>query len=299
MSAANKGMEIIERKLSKKVVIVEENQENVKESKEECLVWLKKLLKDDLKLKHLKGDDAYLTRFLLAVDLDVEEAFKRIKQFYDTLETLPNWFPKHTLIDKKWVIETNCRMLLKEKDKEGRPIYIYKLGLVDPSKMDLIEDLVAIDDCYVEGMFLENPGIEQGMCVIIDVANFPYKVTKWATPYNISSCLKRIYSMPVRDYRYHIVNSSIWVNLLIKIIWPFLPQYVKEQVKFHFNDYNSLYQYVDQNVLPEEYGGSLKIEPDELNKTFLSYNSKIMDNFKLHRYQYLDNLKEEIVPSNN
>lgn len=51
--------------------------------------------------------------------------------FYDLLLEYPEWFTKKGPLDKKRIIEENIRVQLGQFDKEGRPIFIAKMGKVN------------------------------------------------------------------------------------------------------------------------------------------------------------------------
>lgn len=51
-----------------------------------------------------------------------------MKTFYELLLEFPEWFTIDSPLKKKHIIEQNIRVALPETDKEGRPIYLVKLG---------------------------------------------------------------------------------------------------------------------------------------------------------------------------
>lgn len=251
----------------------------------------RKLLQGDNLLKHLKCDDAYLYRYLAAVDYNIKNAFELIQQFYKVLTENPTWFAMGSLKDERRFIQKDISVILNKHDKEGRPIYLVKLDKIDPSTMDFIKDVVILQDFYCEGIFVNNMEISlKGLCVIIDVANFPLNIVQWATPHNIKTAVERIYSLPIKDFRFHVVNRSIWLNIIINLVWPFLPQYMRKQVKFHFHNYKSLHQHIDKDSLPEEYGGTQTINTIQLQRSLLENENKIAYNFKVNRGLFLDAL---------
>lgn len=57
-----------------------------------------------------------------------------MKTFYELLLEFPEWFTIDSPLKKKHIIEENIRVALPETDKEGRPIYLVKLGLLQKSE---------------------------------------------------------------------------------------------------------------------------------------------------------------------
>lgn len=95
--------------------------------------------------------------------------------------------------------------------------------------MDIV-DLLAVSDIFGE-YFLQLPEVlTKGVCGIVDIKGLRWKCIKWATPHNILTGLKRLETMPLKNYRVHIINTSLIVNAFLTIIIPFLPQYIKDVV---------------------------------------------------------------------
>lgn len=103
-------------------------------------------------------------------------------------------------------------------------------GNIDVSKMALL-DVVSIDDIWLESVLLDNKEYaEKGLCVIVDIHNYSWKMMKWVTPEIVKNSVKKLQTLPYRDYRFHIVNKSYLINAVMKLILPFLPQYIKDMV---------------------------------------------------------------------
>ncbi|XP_066251059.1 retinaldehyde-binding protein 1-like [Euwallacea similis] len=244
---------------------------------------LKCMIQDDTILRQFPfTDDVYLERFLGGTSFVVEEAFNRMKTYYELLLEFPEWFTKDSPIAKKHVIEEEIRVALSETDKEGRPIYLVKLANCNPSKMELLE-IVAVDDIWIESILLNFPS-EKGLCVLVDIANLPLKSLKWLTPHNIKTAVKKIQCLPFKDYRFHVVNNHMMVKPAIKILWPFLPSSIKDVVKFHFGDRDSLHEFIDPHILPPEYGGrNSNIDYEDIFRQLFEQNERIFENFRMYR----------------
>ncbi|XP_018569349.1 alpha-tocopherol transfer protein-like [Anoplophora glabripennis] len=263
-----------------------ENEDKALLTEGERLHFLNKLktrLKDEQKLEKLQTNDPCLEKFLYGTDFDVDAAFNKITNYYELVLQYPDWFPILGPLDKKSIIDKDVRMMLPQYDKEGRVIFIAKLGNTDMSTMKLF-DMIGIDDILLESVLASKPRIAQkGLCVIMDVADYPWKMLKWLTPENIKLCIRKIMALPFKDYRIHIVNTSVVIHVAIKITWPLLPAYIKEMIKFHFNDWDSLYKYIDKEVLPLEYGGTYNINYSELHEKLYEKNEEILAITKFRR----------------
>lgn len=262
----------------------EDQCENIisEEWKKQKISDLKKLLQDE-ELTQFPHNDEYLERFLGGTDYDVQKAFERIKTYYELLLEFPDWFTKDPPLARKEQIHKEFRVALPEKDRDGRPIYLAKLANIDVNKISL-NDVIAVDDIWLESILMNQQVTEKGLCVIIDIANFPWKQIKWLTPYNLKVAVRKLTCLPFKEYRFHVVNDSMMIQAAIKIIWRFLPEYIKEMVKFHFNDREALYAFIDPQILPKEYGGSNpRTDYNEIYDELFEKNQEIAESFKVYR----------------
>lgn len=74
---------------------------------------------------------------------------------------------------------------------------------------------------------------ENGMSIIFDMGNFPWKALKWLTPRNIQTEVALINSYPCKDIKIHIIKASFILDIAIKIVWPLLPAHIKEMVNLN------------------------------------------------------------------
>ncbi|KAJ8944519.1 hypothetical protein NQ318_011777 [Aromia moschata] len=162
-------------------------------------------------------------------------------------------------------------------------IVIICLANIDVRTMEML-DVVGVDDVWIESLLLTNPQVaEKGLCVIFDIANYPWNMIKWFTPDRIKLSLKKMQSLPFKDYRFHFVNNATVIHAVIKIIWPFLPEHFKQMIKFHFDNRTSLFEHIDPKVLPLEYGGTNNLNYNELWSKLYDRNEEISSSFKLYR----------------
>lgn len=96
--------------------------------------------------------------------------------------------------------------------------------------MELL-DVVSVDDIWFEYVILQNTRYaEKGICVIVDLHNFNWRLLKWVTPDACRKSVNKLLSFCYKEYRFHVVNKSYLLKFALKIIMPFLPQYIKDMV---------------------------------------------------------------------
>lgn len=260
------------------IMDIQDDENGMKSNK---LMELKSLMKQDPEFENIYDGNDHLIRYLIAGDFNVNKALEKLKIFYDGLLKCPEWFPRPKVNDLKSLIEKNVNSVLDQYDREGRPIIIFTMGNVDPDKMEQM-DLVAVTDLLLE-LLLENPAAQNGLCVIIDIKGLKFKLCKWFTPHNIRMGVKRVESMPFKNYRIHVVNSSYYVQPLMKVMWPFLPEYLKNVIFLHYENFDELHKHIDPAVLPVEYKGNKTYNIQDLLQVMMKNADQIERTIKTHR----------------
>ncbi|CAH1117995.1 unnamed protein product [Phaedon cochleariae] len=255
------------------------------EQQKDCILRLRQMLKTFSDEKHLKNictQDSYLKRYLYGTHFNVEEAFKKMVAGIELLVEHPDWYKKEGPKDQE-LLDLDVRVVLPDCDKEGRPIYVIKSENIDVNKVSMY-DVIALDDIWLEAILNGNPKLaEKGLCVIMDMHNTPWKIMKWLRPENVNISSRKTESLPFKDVKVHIVNNTFFMNTIIKMVWPFLPEKIKKMVIFHFNSFDVLYDHIDQKVLPLEYGGFKKIVYADLYKQLRDRNDEIIESFNMYR----------------
>lgn len=241
---------------------------------------IKQCIEELRKLVLVQTVDAYLLRFLHCTDFNVPKAVKRMHVFHDLVQNNPEWFIPTSPLDKKHKIEENSKVMLRERDKDGRSIYLVKMGKVDANTTSAKEQ-AQIDQMWFESV-LEDPETQAtGISVIIDMSGYSWKLFRWITPTVLKMTGKTAEIYPCKEFVYHIVNTSFWVNATAKLFWPFLSQDIKKQIKFHFENWPSLHEHISPDVLPKEYGGTgSDIDFEKLNQWLYDQDSKIGERMK-------------------
>lgn len=211
------------------------------------------------------------------------------------------WFPRlnSDSCNLSWRSPYNCNAIYRKTEPEtniDNNTNIHKLGNVyynnvnffvgnvDASNMDLLKDIVPIDEFWAETLLLEpySTITTRGICIIIDVENFSWKCMKWVTPHNLRIMLKRVQSLPIKDFKFHVVNDSFLIHSAIRFLWVFLPQYIRDSVSiFKLNSLKRI-------LLVEHWSGGnwkyfhywngytfISIEIKEIPRIFVSFSLSV------------------------
>lgn len=74
----------------------------------------------------------------------------------------------------------------------------------------------------------------KGVAIIIDVKDLSWNIMRWFTPSLMKIGSRKMDLFPCKELIYHIVNTSMFVNMLTKLVWPFLPARVTKKVSSYF-----------------------------------------------------------------
>lgn len=108
---------------------------------------------------------------------------------------------------------------------------------------------------------------------------------KWLSPGNVKVASLKAELIPVKNMEVHIVNSSALMNTAVNIVFPLLNQSIKEQVYFHYQNYESLHEHLGRENLPVSYGGLTEdLNYNDLNN-FLYKNEDCLN--KMLSYGYI------------
>ncbi|KAF2902289.1 hypothetical protein ILUMI_03897 [Ignelater luminosus] len=203
-----------------------------------------------------------------------------MQDFHDFVRNNPDWYTFVVPSERQEQLQLNAKGMLQCRDNKGRSIYLIKLARIDAGLSNPKREL-QFDEMWFESVLDDIKTQANGVSVIVDVNGFSWKLFRWLTPGLMKVCLKGTEIYPCKEYVYHIVNTSGFLNAAIKLVWPFLSEKIKKQTKFHFNNWNSLHEHISAEVLPPEYGGSgPDIDFEDLTKWLLDQEARIRKNLE-------------------
>ncbi|XP_058824509.1 alpha-tocopherol transfer protein [Topomyia yanbarensis] len=202
-----------------------------------------------------RSDDLFLCRFLNCCDWDVQEAFQRMVKLFKLKHEYPDWFIDRPLVYYKEVLSRNIKFVLDKRDKNGRRIFVTKMCNLDVN-VTSPTDLAHLDELWCEFMLNDLETQEKGISCLIDMSGLSIKSLRYLTPTNIRIGSQKTDLLPVKNMEFHVINSSVFLNAAVAILYPMLSKHIKDRVHFHYSDWNSLHEHLGKEALPAAYGGT-------------------------------------------
>lgn len=127
------------------------------------------------------------------------------------------------------LLNTHQRYMLDKRDKNGRRVYVYKLG---NTKSDTTIQMSAqIDDIWFECMLIEHETQLNGLSIIADFKDIPWTSLKWLHPKHVRIAADKSDVLPCKNLYIHIVNTSALLSTIMKTVNPFLSKRMKAKVR--------------------------------------------------------------------
>ncbi|CAH1240320.1 TTPAL [Branchiostoma lanceolatum] len=205
------------------------------------------------KVKGLPGlnsrtDGGFLVRFLRTRKYNVERAFQLVQSYYKARTDAPEFFDNFTPSSVRHVLESGIIAVMRDRDKEGRRVMVFRVDKWDPV-------VIKLADIFKAGFLLMEKIIEEeetqvaGVTFIEDLAGMTANHVYYA-------------SSPTLMYK----------------------GYGAFQIRMHGKVYSTLHECLGKHVLPPEYGGdgpdyddSVKLWTDRLmasEQDFVKFNKK-------------------------
>ncbi|XP_054284632.1 alpha-tocopherol transfer protein-like isoform X1 [Macrosteles quadrilineatus] len=298
----------------------------IPEAAVEALHELKLRIADDTEL-HACTDDAFLLRFLRARKFNISKAFTMLQRYYRMKEESPELFRIPRPSERLHILEMNAQCVLDDRDHNGSRVYIFRVGqfkkfttlaaakkaqpltyqqppteTYDEAKVDTslvtVEDVFSTNVLALEHVVREPETQVGGITVIVDMTGFGLQQhAKFLSPYYARRTVEVIQeTFPLRFKGFHVINQPFYFDAVFAVLRPFLKEKIRQRIYLHGKDLSSLHSYVDQAILPVEYGG-LQSEFDNTRwrQQLLELEQEFME-LETFGYKHQDEIndKEEI-----
>lgn len=106
-----------------------------------------------------------------------------------------------------------------------------------------------IDEYWLELIMDEPETQTTGLSIIMDMHGYSWRMFRLLTPTTLRIGTKKADLYPCKELVYHIVNTSMFFNASVTLIWPFLTSKLKERVSLNMflSDIINCYLFIFNN----------------------------------------------------
>ncbi|XP_018393626.1 PREDICTED: alpha-tocopherol transfer protein-like [Cyphomyrmex costatus] len=209
------------------------------------------------KQQHLpKIEDSFLALFLHSNYYQIEPTKNKIENYYTTRTLLLDIFCNRDPLQEKGlqqIFKTVAQFLLNGLTKDGYKMIFFSLLDSDPSFYDYDYSLkytAMLTDVH----FLMD-GTNNGYVFIIDASKCSFGHVMKMNPFVMKKYMYYIQeAAPMNLKAIHIINSLPAMEMLMKMIKPFMKKELVDAIYFH-SSLESVSEYIPVDALPNETGG--------------------------------------------
>nr|XP_036226496.1 clavesin-2 isoform X2 [Bactrocera oleae] len=202
-------------------------------------------------------DINFLNRFLYAKKFNCEAALDLLIKYLLFKENNKHILQKLSIFDEN--IQTSLRdgnpSVLKQRDRKGRKVLTFAAANWDTNKYsmeDVFRALLLSLDKLLENV--ENQAL--GFVVIVDWTNFTYKQSKHISAKTLKLMIECLQDcMPAKFKGIHFIGQPWYVDVMLKVVKPFLNDKIKRRLLVHGTNLTSLHNMVSKDILPPDLGG--------------------------------------------
>ncbi|XP_052085433.1 alpha-tocopherol transfer protein-like [Mytilus californianus] len=207
------------------------------------------------KALRIRTDDAFLLRFLRAKKFDYERAFNLImthfKMRIDSAELFEGLRPSAV----KQVLEAGVTGVLPHRDKLGRRVIVLRPGKWNPSKFG-INDVFRTNFLTMSRLIEDEETQINGLVMMMDLDGIGWAHAKSISPLYARKVMGLIQdAFPARFKGMHYFNEPTIFDYIFAIGKQFMKEKTVSRLHFHGNRYEELKEFIDEENIPEDYGG--------------------------------------------
>ncbi|XP_055903484.1 alpha-tocopherol transfer protein-like [Eupeodes corollae] len=225
---------------------------------------------------HARTDDQFLLSFLRGCKFSMEKAKQKVDYYYTIKTMSPEIFLNKQIDDRSMRLARHGHIipLPTPLKPDGPRIHITRYANVNPKEftiLDLFKNQLRIFEIQ---MFEDDNCVIGGVLNVADLGNIPKGLILQFDPVLIKKLsVFADKAAPIRIKGMHLINVPKEAAALINIARSLMSKKIRERLIVH-SSLESLYKYIPQDYLPEDYGGhngSLQDAIDIWEKRLLRY----------------------------
>lgn len=256
------------------------------EVKQRCLAELRQLLEGEDNLR-VPQDDAFLLMFLRARKYRVNDALKRLKNYFRVRKQMPEYFedltpssvPYQTVFyDHKLILSS------KKRDPLRRAIGYVRFGAWN-SDICSMNELVSCVMMAMECNLLSEETQIRGAVGIIDMEGFSAHHLITLSPWFLRRVVTIIQdSLPVRIKGLYFVNTPAIFTFVYSLIKSLMSAKLRKRLRLLGSDFSTLGDILPSEFIPKEYGGEREDFDYQSQETF--FQSKTSHFEQMRQFGY-------------
>ncbi|XP_046979932.1 alpha-tocopherol transfer protein-like [Schistocerca americana] len=218
-------------------------------------------IKDWLKQQpHLtaRTDDQWIVTFLRGCKFSLEKTKHKMDMYYTMKTAAPELFANRDPLEPKIqeILNAGFITYLPQLDKHGQRVTVLRLGQLDPKKVTG-EDIFRMNFMGGDAALLQDDAaVLTGTVALIDLKGCSLSHAALFGPATVKKCTTVLQdAYPLRMKAMHFVNAPSFSEALTGLFLPLMKEKIRRRVVMHSN-LDSLLEYFDKDILPNEYGGS-------------------------------------------
>ncbi|XP_065196878.1 clavesin-1-like [Sycon ciliatum] len=225
-------------------------------------------LRERLPERMAKKTDVELKKFLRVAKLDVGKAHSRLVAYDKFRKEHSDMFENLTAEEILPVLEAGVLLVLKERDTEGRRIFIFNYSRWDTSKISL-PDIQRAFLFLMEVLSLDEETQVGGMYFLQNLADYSFTHSYQFTPALLRRALVGVQTFPVRLGGGTFVNEPFYYSVLWKLCKPFMSEKLRDRTHFCGSNVAAIHEHVNPDALPEYFGG--KANEEDIIQTLVEF----------------------------
>ncbi|XP_057368644.1 retinol-binding protein pinta-like [Daphnia carinata] len=224
----------------------------------QSVLALREWAKKQPHLQAMPLDSKFLLKYLRGCKYSMEKTKKKIDMTLTLRTALPEFFSGWDPLSREnqAALSLGGSLPLPGYDHQGRKVVLIRPGSYDPDKIKLehiqrasfmVWEVMGDED---EQMFVT------GMILIFDLTNFGmnhFTAMPLATVKKLMPCWED--ASPIRPKSMNYIHTPSIFNLVNNFMNTIMKDKMKQRMRVHGDDMESLYKEVSKEVLPKEYGG--------------------------------------------
>lgn len=218
-------------------------------------------------------EDIFLLAFLRGCKFNMDRTKTKLTNYYTMRRDETEWFRNRdpTLREIQELVNLGVFVPLKETF-EKRMVIIIRVAAHDPKlyKQDFVfkAGMMILDIAARESEYCQ----VYGCVVIFDMSGVTIRHGREMTPNVIRRAVYSWQNYHIRPKQFEFINAPLYVNVVLNVFKSFMKPKMRGRVRIHYKGSESLHNFVEQKILPPEYGGA----SDSLESLIKYWSNKLV-----------------------